>query len=41
MEDTSYKKLAMFLGIKGFEYSVDIYAKVEEALEKIVMILPE
>jgi hypothetical protein len=33
--------MVMFHGIEGFEYSTQIYYKVEEALEMIGMSLPE
>lgn len=34
------KMMAMFQSVKGFEYSIDIYSKVDEAMAAIGMEMP-
>lgn len=34
------KMMAMFIGVKGFEYTIDIYSKIDEAMAAIGMDMP-
>jgi len=42
--DAAYSRavnmMAMFIGIKGFEYTIDIYSKIDEAMVAIGMEMP-
>ncbi|MCG6912171.1 MAG: hypothetical protein LJE94_18930 [Deltaproteobacteria bacterium] len=34
------KMMAMFIGIKGFEYTIEIYSKIDEAMATMGMEMP-